>query len=294
MKVLITNLWLDGYGGSESWCYAVASELLKRGYIVDVYTPMCGRIYKEFEKLGVKFSDGGVYDLILENHCVLNKDKFIGPVIHTCHGIIKEEGPMTGVTNVAVSKKAAERWNLDTIIQNGIDVNRFTCKTSLHTNIKKVLSLCKSDTANGILRKICSDIGVEFECMYGKEVFNVEDKINEADIVVGVGRSLLDAMACGRPVVSFDDRFYYKTRMLGYGYITPDKYKYYDLDSFTASYTGKTLNKLELAKEIFEKYDPKDGEVNRQYIIDNLSIKKTVDEYLALYEKIKTHSKQVN
>ena len=44
--------------------------------------------------------------------------------------------------------------------------------------------------------------------MYGKEVFNIEDKINEADLVVGIGRSLLDAMSCGRPVVSFDDRIY--------------------------------------------------------------------------------------
>ena len=39
--------------------------------------------------------------------------------------------------------------------------------------------------------------------------------------------------------------------------------------------------------EIFEKYNPDDGEVNRQYILDNLSIEKTVDKYLELYNKIK-------
>ena len=195
--------------------------------------------------------------------------------------------PLAGAFNVATSQKVAEKWKIDTIIQNGIDVNRFNCKKPVHTDIKKILSLCKSDTANDVIKRICSDVGVECECMYGKEVFNVEDKINDADVVIGVGRSLLDAMACGRPVVSFDDRFYFKTRMLGYGYITPNEYKYYDVDSFTANSIGKTLNKLELAKEIFEKYDPKDGEMNRQYIIKNLSIKKTVDEYLALYEKIK-------
>lgn len=287
MKILITNLFLDLFCGTETWCFAVAMELKRRGHEVFVYTPLCGKIYKEFEKNGIHLVTSGSFDLILDNHNQTDTSKFKGPIIHTCHGIINEERPMKGAVNVAVTEVASKKWKVEHIIHNGIDINRFICKCPIHSSIEKVLSLCKSDTANDVLRKICSDIGVEFECMYGKEVFNVEDKINEADVVVGVGRSLLDAMACGRPVVSFDDRFYYKTRMLGYGYITPDKYKYYDLDSFTASYTEKTLNKLELAKEIFGKYDPKDGEVNRQYIIDNLSIKKTVDEYLALYEKIK-------
>lgn len=283
MKILLTNLYLDDFGGTEMWCYTMAKELIKRGHRVDVYTPKAGKIFNEIAKLGVGLSYGGDYDLILDNHNQVNTDKFKGFIIHTCHGIINEERPMKNVINVGTSIKVAEYWKLNTIIQNGIDVNRFYCKKPINKYIKKVLSLCKSNTANDILNKICSSIGVEFESMYGKELFNIEDKINEADIVIGVGRSLLDAMACGRPVVSFDDRYYFKIRMLGYGYITPDKYKYYDIDSFTANSVGKTLNKLQLAKEIFEKYDIKDGELNRQYIINNLSIEKTVDKYIELY-----------
>ena len=131
-------------------------------------------------------------------------------------------------------------------------------------------------------------MNIEFESLFGKEVFNVEDKINEADLVIGVGRSLLDAMACGRPVISFDDRNYYKIRNMGHGYITADKFKYQQIDNFTGSSINKSINsKFELAKEIFEKYNPDDGEVNRQYILDNLSIEKTVDKYLELYNKIK-------
>lgn len=140
-----------------------------------------------------------------------------------------------------------------------------------------------TDTANDVLRTICNDCGVEFESLYGKFVFNVEDKINSADLVVGVGRSLLDAMACGRPVVSFDDRFYYNTRMMGYGYITPDKFSKYEIDSFTANDIKKTLNKLELAKEIFLNYNANDGKVNRKFIEENYNISKTVDAYLKIY-----------
>ena len=283
MRILITNLWLDDFGGTECWCYAMASELIKRGHTVDVYTPITGKIFKEFEKLGIKLVSEGEYDLILDNHNQTNLNKFKGFVIHTCHGVIKEEGPMKSVVNVAVSKKSAEKWNCSIIIPNSIDTNRFCCKKPLHSYIKKILSLCKSNTANNVLKQICHDAGVEFESMYGKEVFNIEDKINEADLVVGVGRSLLDAMSCGRPVVSFDDRYYYETRMMGHGYLTPDKFKYQEIDNFTGNSLKKSFNKLELAKEIFEKYNTKDGEINRQYILDNLSIEKTVDKYIELY-----------
>ena len=91
MKILITNLWLDQYCGTESWCFAVAMELKRRGHRVDVYTPFCGKIFKEFAKHGIALSSGGDYDLILDNHSKTDFTKFTGPVIHTCHGIVKEE-----------------------------------------------------------------------------------------------------------------------------------------------------------------------------------------------------------
>lgn len=288
MKILITNIWLDKFCGTESWCYAIANELKRRGHIVDIYTRAPGVFMKEFEKSGFKFVSSGQYDLILDNHCIVNDKKFSGIIIHTCHGIVDLEKPLKNAINVAVSEKVSKYWNLNIIIPNGIDTNRFYCKKHVNKEIKKILSLCKSNTANNVLKKICSDMNIEFESLFGKEVFNVEDKINEADLVIGVGRSLLDAMACGRPVISFDDRNYYKIRNMGHGYITADKFKYQQIDNFTGSSINKSFNsKFELAKEIFEKYNPDDGEVNRQYILDNLSIEKTVDKYLALYNKIK-------
>ena len=32
MKILVTSMWFDGFGGSEAWCYSVISELLRRGH----------------------------------------------------------------------------------------------------------------------------------------------------------------------------------------------------------------------------------------------------------------------
>ena len=137
MKILITNFALDVFRGSEVWCYAMASELKRRGHIVDIYTPMPGKFANEFEKLGCKFVKTGNYDLILDNHREVKKDKFTGFIIHTCHGIIDGEKRMDDVINVAVSKKIAEKWNTDYIIPNGIDLNRFYPKTEPRKEIKK-------------------------------------------------------------------------------------------------------------------------------------------------------------
>lgn len=290
MRILLTNAWMVGYGGTESWIVNMAKRLIDLGHIVSLYTPIPGKVLDHVKKLGVTIVSSGEFDLILDNHQAVKRGFFSGFVIHTCHGIIPVESPMCGVTNVAVSKKVADNWKIDSIIPNGIDTIRFSSKKPVNEKINMLLSLCKSDSANRILAEICTSHKIKFRSMYGHEVFNIEDKINEADLVVGVGRSLLDAMACGRPVVSFDDRNYYSTRMMGHGYITPDKFKFQQIDNFTASSIGTSLSKADLEREIFEKYNPKDGEVNRQFIIENLSIEKAVDRYLEIYNS-SDHSK---
>lgn len=285
MRILITNLYLNDFCGSECWCYSIASELIRRGYGVYAYTPNKGEFFKEFEKLGVKFADSGRFDLILDNHKIVKTQKFVGPIIHTCHGIIDDESPLSGAINVAVSETVKNKWNTDFLITNGIDCERFKPTVKPDLEINKILSLCKSDPADDLIDSICKSAGIEFERTFGKTVFRIEDKINSADLVIGVGRSLLDAMACGRPVVSFDDRFYFKTRMLGYGYITPDKFDKYQKDSFTGNAEQCTLDKLQLAQEIF-KYNPDDGIVNRQHILENYNIKDRVDQYLSIYNQM--------
>lgn len=285
MRILITNLYLNDFCGSECWCYSIASELIRRGYEVFAYTPNRGKFFEEFEKLGVKFANSGTFDLILDNHKIVKTQKFVGPIIHTCHGIIDAESPLSGAINVAVSEASRDKWKTDFLITNGIDCERFKPIVKPSLEINKILSLCKSNTADDVIGSICESAGIEFERTFCKTVFRIEDKINSADLVIGVGRSLLDAMACGRPVVSFDDRPYYETRMLGYGYITPEKFDKYQKDSFTGNAEQCTLDKLQLAQEIF-KYNPDDGIVNRKHILENYNIKDRVDQYLSIYNQM--------
>ena len=284
MKIVIANIWLMGTGGTECWCWAMADELRRRGHDVALYTPNPGRF---LERTGHRVaSPGESFDLVLDNHGV-SLGKFGGVTIHTCHGVIPAESPMpTADANVAVSKRVAQRWGLNSVIMNGIDTERFKCTAAPGDTLHRVLSLCKSNTADAMLADACHLAGVDLQTTYGRESFDVEKLINGADIVVGVGRSLLDAMSCGRPVVSFDDRSYYAVRYHGGGYIRRDQYRLAAEDNFTGVSTGKSWDMVTLVIEL-TKYNPADGAKNRNWVLKNHSVAAAVDKYLEIYRNLK-------
>ena len=51
---------------------------------------------------------------------------------------------------------------------------------------------------------------------FENQVWEIEKAINDADLVIGLGRSAYEAMACGRPVVIYDHRPYSKCYADGY------------------------------------------------------------------------------
>lgn len=280
MNILLTNLQLYPFRGTENWCYAVGQELIRRGHSVSIFSPTPREGIPFFEQAGIKYTTSGEFDLILDNHSVVYP-ALKGTIIHTCHGTVPAERPLPNVTNVAVSSRAADAWGLTTIVPNGIDCERFKPTTTPNKEIKNVLSLCSSDEADNMLSSICKELGLNLTTTHNKEVFNVEELINKSDLVFGVGRSLLDAMACGRPVISYDCRFYLKPNH-GLGYITPEI-----VERNNDNLTGKlnTLTRDIIINEIL-KYNPSDGLRNREYIIKNRNIKQTVDRYLEIYNDI--------
>lgn len=282
MRILLANIWLISTGGTECWCKAMADEFSRRGHEVALYTPNSGDF---FVKMGYRMARPGEnFDLILDNHGV-SVGKFGGVTIHTCHGIIDVEGPLPGFKNVAVSRRVAKRWGLRDVILNGIDTGRFKPVTGPSRAIRTVLSLCKTNSADAMLREACDIAGVNLRTTYGSEAFDVERLINGADLVVGVGRSLLDAMACGRPVLSFDDRSYYQVRFHGCGYIRRDDFHFSADDNFTGVSTGRSWDAESLAAE-FGKYNPADGERNRRWILKNHSVSAAVDKYMRLWAEM--------
>lgn len=177
------------------------------------------------------------------------------------------EYPVPGCRQyVAVSfeimKFVKEEFGMDVpIMLNGIDLERFKPDYE-YGEVPRVLSICQGD--DSMLKEACDSLGYTFKSVpkeVGNRVWNVEDLIKDSDIVVGIGRSAYVGMACGKCVVSWDNRGLNPNS--GCGYVVPDKFYEYA----NTNLTGRgfpPIDTVDKLKAELSKYNPEDGKRLRQ------------------------------
>lgn len=293
MRILVGQNHMNTIGGTETFTYTLVHELVKQGHDVGLYTIVEGsvsnRLKKELPGIEVnKFNSS--YDVALVNHNTTVKhirDKgYCDNIIQTCHGTLPElEQPSPyASSHVSISKEIKDylkSLNFESnIILNGIDCNRFKPVNPIRKKIRHILSLSQSRKANSILEEACNIIGCDLITFnkHTNPTFYIEDYINECDVVVGLGRSAYDSMACGRPVFIWDCRAYQGN--LGDGFIKP--YNELGVINYNCSgrYYKNEYNAKEIAKEILENYDYKESGYYRELALDKFNIEKQVEKYL--------------
>ena len=292
MRILVANNHLQRTGGTENYTYALALELKRCGHQVEYFTFEKGEVSDLLESLGIPFMSQDRYDLILANHftCVRKLYRH-GFVIQTSHGTIPDlEKPSSkadlfvGVTEEIRKHIRKTKGYRSEVILNGIDCRRFYPKRTISEKLSCVLSLSQSTELNEFIAECCSELGVKF--ISGNKntdnIWKIEDNINEADLVVGIGRSLYDAMACGRCVISYDRRWYMGDE-IGDGYITAENIDEAIFWNCSGRGLRKTFDKAGFIKEL-QKYNPADGQWAREYALQNLNIEKSVERYISMYE----------
>lgn len=294
MKILLGTHYLAKTGGTESYTYALAMELQRLGHDVEHFAIIRGGVSSLLEEKGVPFMKSDHFDLILANHTtVVEKLWPLGFIIQTCHGHIAElEQPSPYAdAYVAVSEEVEKHLQskgirASAIILNGIDCKRFCPQTQVSPTLTTVLSLCQSDIANDFIRRCCEQANVRFlqSNKFTDNVWSIEELINGSDLVVGLGRSAYDAMACGRCVLVYDYREY-MGEFLGDGMLTPESIG----KSMTCNCSGRA-SRLKYDEQSFiaemQKYSPELGAWGRGYALENLNIEAAVEKYLAIYRGI--------
>ena len=288
MNILVANNHLDQVGGTENYTFAIIVELLRLGHYVEYYTNKKGFVSDLIEELGVKFMNKKKYDIIIANHNTTVKYLYKkGYIIQTCHGKYSELEQPSEFANKYVSITHEVQNHLknegikSTVINNGIDCNRFNPKKSISNKLTCVLSLCQSEEANNFVLKCCQELGVKF-FQVEKHIdnkWNIEDYINNADLVVGIGRSIYDSMACGRAVISFDKRIY--SSAFGDGYLNKNNIEHSLKYNCSGRGTQKTFDQEKFITEL-KKYNKLDGLFMRNYALTNLNICLIVNQYLTL------------
>lgn len=289
MKILIANNHLKQLGGSETFTYTIIEELVSRGIDVEYFTFKFGLVSDKIEQeLGVSFKSKKKYDLILANHntCVEELYKF-GYIIQTCHGIFPKLEQPSPKANAFVSISTEVQNHLATLgypsvlIHNSINLKRFRGINPIKDKLATVLSLCHSEEANDFVEEACTELGLKFLKAYkfGEAIWNIEEKINDADLVVGLGRSAYEAMACGRPVVVYDNRPYFES--CGDGYVK-------DILGFSlrCNCSGRYTKRAFLIDDFIEElqnYKAEDSHYFVKFAERELDVKKNVTTYLKFW-----------
>ena len=291
MKILLGTHYLDKTGGTESYTYALAMELKRLGHYVEHFAIIRGQVSALLEEQGVPYMRSDRYDLVLANHTTVVREIHpLGFTIQTCHGTIAELEQPSPFADAYVSISEEVKAHLKkqgykaTVIPNGIDCERFRAKKPVSPTLSTVLSLCHSEKANDFIRRCCEKIGVKFlKCnKFTDNVWNIEDVICQADLVVGLGRSAYDAMACGRCVLVYDFREHYMNEFLGEGMLTPDNIE----KAMSCNCTGKA-SRLKYNADSFiaemQKYSPQLAAWSREYALAHMNIRRAVPAYIDYY-----------
>jgi len=270
----------------------MARELARRGHEVDLFAFVLGEAAEQAKRLStVRRLDavkGRSYDLLLVNHNSCQRALGgLGPVITTCHGTTPTlEQPVEGAEHyVSISEEVADHLSdlgFDSVvIRNGIDCDEFKPVRPLPDSLGRVLLLSNYEGAVPIVRAACERLGVEFLRAGGAYARrDVARAINEADLVVTVGRGVYESLACGRNVVVFDRRDYDAIQGAD-GFVTGD-----DLpDLLRRNCSGRARGyrwSVGDVADALRMYDPRLGETHRRYALEQLNVRHQVDRYLEM------------
>ncbi|MGQ7868711.1 glycosyltransferase [Sunxiuqinia sp. sy24] len=297
MKILVTNHWLKKLGGSETFTYAMVAELKRLGHEVDVLTFQPGLVSDRIQDdFGVPILSEvkSTYELILANHHTCVRAAFNhGPIIQTCHGTVpKLEQPSAFAdAYVAISEEVKlhlskiDKEYQASVILNGIDCNRFKPVKPINKSVKRVLSLAHDDMFNLDLLYHFEKLGIQFFSLnkFKNPVWNVEDQINEADLVISLGRGAYESMACGRPVLVMDKRPYQGAMADGLvNSLNVDELIKTNLSGRACRMTNFKL----VIDSAIASYNRSLGNWCRTYALENLNIKNQIQQYLELWKRL--------
>jgi hypothetical protein len=314
MEIVLGTLEFGAIGGAATYTLTVAGELQLLGHQVTIFANETGEIARAAEERGIRVAAGeGALppdcDVIYAQDratAYLLADRFPGRpqalCMHSGSSQLDRWQPpqLPGVIGAVVvlherlARRAAALAQREEIVRlrQPVDLARFAQRGVIGESPKRVLLL--GNNLDGDRRELLvgafGEIGLE-HVERGRNAPQTtlapEQEINQVDIVIGSGRSIVEAMACGRAAFVYD-------YLGGDGWVTPDSYPALEAINFAhASGDGAMLAPESLSAKLRE-YRQSMGSVNLDLARVHHSASRHAEELVALFERLEPGSVPAN
>jgi protein-arginine kinase activator protein McsA len=300
--ILITNIWLSHFAGSEVVVRDLALGLLRRGHRPIVYSPTLGSVADDIARHGVSVIDdlrqlGEAPDIIHAHHSIPCGEALIRfpdvPAIYVCHAFsvwieAPVHFPQIGVY-VAVDEACRDRLvhteGIDPqrvlIFHNAVDLARIPPRpATLSERPLRAVAFGKA-AAVPEARIACEQLGIQFDAIGSAAGFVTsvpEQKLVQYDLVFASARAALEALCCGCAVIVCDTRGFA-------GLVTSQNFESLRAMNFGLRSLNEPLT-VDLCVRDIGRYDPHDASRVAERARNDADLNKLLDKYEQLYNDV--------
>ncbi len=230
MKVLITNVEMDGYSGTTLYVKELALGIQNAGIEVEIFTLRVGSIGKELQTSGIlvttKLKELSKPDIVHAHNNITAWPVLFyfknTPMVFWIHSRLSplDIPPKHKdiIQYMAVDYNCKERYTQQygfkpgsvKVRYNWVNLNRFKQKKQPAESLKRALMFSNYATEDGYLsaiRSACAQMDIELEVM-GKGTGSAENApehyLGSYDLVFAKAKAAMEAMACGCAVIVCD------------------------------------------------------------------------------------------
>lgn len=302
LRVLLTNICLNGRSGTEIVTRNIALALVRQGHCPIVFTLQDGgSITRELRQASVPVITDlrklrEPVDVVHGHHhptTAIAAARFPEvPVIFVCHDFAAWYDVPPRLANIgryiavdfAIKDRLTQQEGIDPglvrVILNAVDTERFRPGEPLAPHPSRALLFAKDRVSVSEVGSACEHAGIPLDIVggaFGEISAAPEQLMPRYDIVFSSAMTALEALACGRAVVVCDGRGLA-------GMVTPANYEDWRQKNFGRRTLTRPLTAKSLIEEI-EKYDPKGATGVMRRVRKEADVTQQVDAYLACYRE---------
>lgn len=303
MELIVATHQLAAPGGPQTYALTVAEHLARLGHSVTLYAreigamaalarERCLDVSAELDELP-EHAEGVIVGVDRSLAFELAARYPDAVRVFVVHGIddIHLPPPVDGVVaatvalNDRLATRAAACVGAGEVVRmrQPVDLRRFSAGRQPAPRPARVLLLGNYHGAHGLRAQIIMDAwskaGLSWDQVgHPRTSLAVSERMTEVDIVVGYGRSIIEAMSCERPAYVFDHAG-------GDGWVTPDSYERIEAAGFSGLALGTPPDAARLRADL-DAYRPELGKLGRDLVRTYHDARQHAAELVALLRRL--------